>query len=173
MTFYWIQNHYISILVFGLVSFVLLSILERVTGKRWLWVVCAVLVSIVYVLALYTVTLKERIPDGNYHYNLTLFWSYREIIKNHDTFLLQENIQNVAVFIPLGVLLCESFKYRIKWYQAVLTGAAISLVIELTQLLTTMGLFEFDDIFHNTLGTMLGFFFARAVQKVLGVTCAD
>ena len=58
MTFYWIQNHYISILVFGLVSFVLLSILERVTGKRWLWVVCAVLVSIFYVLALYTVTLK-------------------------------------------------------------------------------------------------------------------
>ena len=32
----------------------------------------------------------------------------------------------------------------------------ISLIIELTQLMSRRGLFEFDDVIHNTLGALLG-----------------
>jgi glycopeptide antibiotics resistance protein len=38
----------------------------------------------------------------------------------------------------------------------ILIGFLISLTIEILQLVTKRGLFEFDDIFHNTLGVAIG-----------------
>ena len=42
-----------------------------------------------------------------------------------------------------------------KW-KGVLSGAGLSAIIELLQLISQRGLFEFDDIINNTLGTVIG-----------------
>ena len=43
-----------------------------------------------------------------------------------------------------------------KWWQGLLAGAAAACAIEVLQLLLHKGLFEFDDIIHNSLGCMIG-----------------
>lgn len=37
--------------------------------------------------------------------------------------------------------------------------------IEITQLVTKCGLFEFDDIFHNTLGAVVGSMIANVIER--------
>ena len=45
---------------------------------------------------------------------------------------------------------------KLKWWIGLLVGIAVSSAIEISQLLLCRGLFEFDDIIHNSLGCMLG-----------------
>ena len=85
------------------------------------------------------------------HYELIPFWSYRDYFNGTDKTLLQQIIANVILFIPVGMLL-----WKDKSWKAVLIGAGISITVELLQLITYRGLFEFDDIIHNTLGALIG-----------------
>ena len=72
---------------------------------------------------------------------------------------------NVAAFIPVGVLLgCASDK--MKWWKVVLIGASFSIIIEVLQFVTRRGYAEFDDVFHNTLGCLIGFGLFAAVTAV-------
>lgn len=43
-----------------------------------------------------------------------------------------------------------------------------SAAIEITQLLTHRGLFEFDDIIHNTFGAFLGLFLFSLIRNIGG-----
>lgn len=58
---------------------------------------------------------------------------------------------NIAMFIPIGFLLALK-----KGWKSIPVALGISLIIELTQLMSRRGLFEFDDVIHNTLGALLG-----------------
>ena len=47
-------------------------------------------------------------------------------------------------------------------------SAVFSVVIELLQLFFEKGLFEFDDIFHNTIGGIIGLLlYGRLVQIII------
>lgn len=83
------------------------------------------------------------------------FWSYKEIFKGNPS-LLVENLMNVVVFIPIGLLLPFSLKgYKFKC--VLLAGLSLSLTIELLQFVFKTGYCEFDDLFHNTLGATIGY----------------
>ena len=47
--------------------------------------------------------------------------------------------------------------YKIKWWQVLLVGVITSFGIEFLQFVLKCGLAEFDDVFHNALGCMLGY----------------
>lgn len=55
------------------------------------------------------------------------------------------------MFIPLSLLCGRQWKWR-----GIVAGINISIVIGLVQPISLTGLFEFDDILHNTLGTFIG-----------------
>lgn len=94
-------------------------------------------------------TMKERI------YDFHPFWSYVAIQEGRKH-LLKENIMNVVMFVPVGFLLgCASRGMR--WWMALLIGVGISVSIEALQLVFKRGFSEFDDVFHNTLGCLIGF----------------
>ena len=64
-------------------------------------------------------------------------------------------IQNIALFVPLGLLIRGGWtKMTIK--RVVLLGFLCSLSIELVQLVLRLGWFDVDDILFNTLGAYLG-----------------
>lgn len=89
-------------------------------------------------------------PFVGEHLQLHLFWSYRA----GSSELLKENILNVFLLMPVGVLmpvLGSSFGATVGF------GAGWSLMIETLQLVTQRGLFELDDIFHNTVGVVIGY----------------
>lgn len=63
---------------------------------------------------------------------------------------------NVALFVPLGIvlpLLARAFR---KWYLMLAAGFGMTLFIEIAQLVTARGIFDIDDLVTNTLGAMLG-----------------
>ena len=69
-----------------------------------------------------------------------LFWSYKEwLFGNWD--VGWQILANIALFIPLGMLLDKK--------HCLFIPILLSVSIELTQLLTLRGLFEFDDILNN------------------------
>ena len=65
-------------------------------------------------------------------------------------------ILNIMLFIPFGYLISILFSNIDHWWKAVLCGILISLIIEIAQLLSCVGVFDFEDIINNTLGTIVG-----------------
>lgn len=115
--------------------------------------VCLVLLTF-FLLLVVTSTVFGRNP-GKREYRLTLFWSYAEIAKGSKT-ILREVLLNLIFLIPAGVLLPLVCNKSLRWVRGLFFGLLISGTIELLQLITCRGMFEFDDIFHNSLGCMAG-----------------
>ena len=90
------------------------------------------------------------------NYNFEWFHSYRQIIIDNDGKMLISVLQNIIMFIPIGLTL--SMVFRRKHGFSVPLGISIlfSLLIETCQLLLKSGLFELDDLFNNTLGALIG-----------------
>lgn len=113
------------------------------------------LILIGYIFLIYCVTFFFRVVRETRRVELSPFWSYSDTNKNHAE-LLEENFMNVMVFIPIGALLGIGY-LRWKWWIILLIGFALSVVIELLQLIFKRGCCEFDDVMHNTLGCLIGY----------------
>ena len=98
--------------------------------------------------------------------NLHLFRAWREAwnifsFKNWANVLL-----NIAMFVPLGILLPWIHKLFRKWYVMLVSGLVCSLAIESFQAITRRGLFDVDDLFANTLGAIFGYGLYMALRSV-------
>ena len=62
-------------------------------------------------------------------------------------------------------MLILTCKHKVKI--SVVVGLLLSASIELVQLVSHRGLFEFDDIVHNTLGVVIGI----ALYKIVSLIC--
>lgn len=120
-------------------------------SKKKKYVFC--ILSGTYVAVVLWITLFSRIGN-EYRGFLYPFHSYIKILRGNKTFLL-ENFENIVLFVPLGIILkCVGVKTLKKTTKI---GFSISLSIEFLQALFSLGIFECDDLMHNTLGTMLGY----------------
>lgn len=109
---------------------------------------------IAYIVVIIYNTLYNRNVMIHYKYDLIPFWSYAAIIKGQHQ-LIYLNLMNILMFVPLGCMMrfiCSKVKLS---YIAVFAGC-LSLCIEIIQLVTKRGTFEFDDVIHNVLGCMIG-----------------
>lgn len=70
--------------------------------------------------------------------------------------LLPENIMNVVVFVPVGVMAGVAFR-GMTWMRALVIGAGASVGIEVLQFVFKKGFSEVDDVMHNTLGCVIGY----------------
>ncbi|HET7629589.1 MAG TPA: VanZ family protein [Bacillales bacterium] len=79
--------------------------------------------------------------------------------------LLDNLAGNIALFIPLGVLvgLLTSKTKNLTFVTAV--GLGVSLFLELMQLLLRIGSFDVDDLILNTIGALLGAVFVSLIRK--------
>ena len=67
------------------------------------------------------------------------------------------------MFVPFGAFIgCRFNKMTI--IQAAFLGGVFSSIIEITQYFTRRGLLEFDDVFNNTFGAVLGFVFVKLIM---------
>ncbi len=122
------------------------------------------LLAIEYVILIYCATVVFREYTENVGHNFTPFWSY-EAIGNGRNDLQAENIMNVVVFMPVGLLLsCVS--RRLKWWIVLLIGFGISVSIEALQYIFHKGFSEFDDVFHNTLGCAIGIMIVAIIKGI-------
>ncbi len=112
-----------------------------------------------------------RSGSDEYHYNLELFkeirrfWSYREMLGGRAFFL--NTAGNVLAFLPFGFFLPIVSGKRHDFPRIFVAGILFSGGIELLQLATRLGSFDVDDIFLNTIGTVIGYLFFRIVIRGL------
>lgn len=123
----------------------------------------ASLALLVYLGVVFASTVFTRMPTVR-QYELIPFWSWYEVFIKHSRSLLVENL-NILLLLPAGVLLPIIFARRLRPSVAFMIGALISAVIEVSQLILRRGLFEWDDMFHNGLGCMLGCLIVNAVME--------
>lgn len=116
---------------------------------RFLIVLLALVIT-----AILWMTLFSRLGTDARHFYPPL-WSYRAIVHGNETVLLQ-NIGNIILFIPIGVIVALFLRLEAK--KSLLIGLVFSLAIECCQWLFLLGSFEFDDLLHNTLGAGIGAF---------------
>lgn len=111
------------------------------------------------------VTVFGRAEAEEVKYNFMPFWSYIATMRGEGVNLMRVNYLNVAMFVPLGVLMWCALKKK-DWKRALAICCMVSVSIEVLQLLLRRGFCEFDDVFHNALGGMIGFFVCGLVAKV-------
>lgn len=111
-----------------------------------------------YVFLIFCSTVFLRKVEKKQKYDFHPFWSYNR------SGLLVENIMNVVVFIPVGLLLGFAFK-RMTWWKNLLIGCGFSVTIEIFQFCMKRGFSEVDDVMHNTLGCLIGYCVYRVIAK--------
>ncbi len=128
-------------------------------------------------ILLYFVLFSDRLgrTDGymEFRYNLTPFLEIRRFITYRDSLslgaLLLNLFGNVLVFSPFGFLIPMFRNEETSWYNILLFTFLFSLCIELTQLISMVGVFDVDDLILNTLGGMIGWgfylLFSRAFES--------
>ncbi|MFD1884939.1 VanZ family protein [Paenibacillus wenxiniae] len=95
--------------------------------------------------------------------NFRLFSGYLSAWNQWSLSEFQLLIFNMMMFMPLGFLL-PLLGMRMRRFTPVLVvSLMITVGIELTQMLSRRGIFELDDIFHNTLGSIAGYLMVQAI----------
>ena len=75
-------------------------------------------------------------------------------------------IGNIAFLIPIGFLLPFVFA-RIDWKKSLALAILSGMLIELTQVVLHLGIFDIDDVILNGLGVMVGFWLYVSFQKIM------
>lgn len=75
-------------------------------------------------------------------------------------------IGNIAFLIPIGFLLPFVF-VRIDWKKSLALAILSGMLIELTQVVLHLGIFDIDDVILNGLGVMVGFWMYVWFKKIM------
>lgn len=115
--------------------------------------------AIIYTAFILMLTLFSR--EGNHQQTPAWMplWSWGQVLFHRNRELFFQICLNMLLFVPLGVLLvcCRWVQQQRRPLLTIcLAGLVLSAAIETTQLLFHLGLFEWDDMFHNTMGCALG-----------------
>ena len=145
-----VYEGFLSVFCMGLVVFIAWKGFK--TGLRY----SANLLLVEYVFLIFCSTVIFRATGETRQYDFRPFWSYKAIQDGRED-LLAENIMNVIVFIPVGMILGSLLRVKGSWLVALLIGCSISITIEALQFWFMKGFSEVDDVFHNTVGCLIGF----------------
>ena len=148
------QNVYvIALLTFYIGVVLLLGLYKWRRGWRY----CLTLLLLEYVSLIFCSTVIFRRTLKARAYDYTPFWSYNK------SELLVENMMNVAIFVPIGLLLGVVHR-AMSWKKVLVIGMCLSVGIEVMQLVFRKGFSEVDDVMHNTLGCLIGYGIYRIIR---------
>ena len=124
---------------------VLLILFSALAGKRINLILLVLYTGfILYMTLLY----RNRVITTH---NFELFRTYKQLLKSHRG--ARDIINNILLFAPLGTIL-----YRLYHKNSVLLiPFLLTVFIEAFQYFTSIGVCELDDIFNNTLGSVIGY----------------
>ena len=145
-------------LVAGVVILVMLNRRYRRNGKRFpKGQAVAVLLLLCYLGGLAAITFMNRMDGMQMGVQLHPFLAFWEAWNNFTLQIWLNPLLNIAMFLPLGVLLPLAAKPFQQWYWTLAAGAGASLVIEVLQYILGRGQADVDDLICNILGAMLGY----------------
>ena len=111
------------------------------------------------------ILLKNGFINYGYNANFILFDFVNQYHNQGLSQTLLINILgNLALFIPLSIILINYFK-PLTYCNIIFANFITSLSFELIQLSTGWGIFDVDDIFLNTLGGIIGIIIYHLITK--------
>ena len=132
-------------------------------GKKMMRLVLGALLSEYYFLVVCSTVICRPCHHGK-RIELMPFWNYPDIWYRVDYPAdLIEVLLNIALFIPIGLLLGG---LGMKFKKAILIGIVLSVIIELSQLVYVKGLCETNDVIHNTIGCVVGYLCFCVLLKI-------
>ena len=117
---------------------------------------------IIYMEVLLQTAFFSREAGSRKGIDLTILSTWGKTAQEHAYF-----IENIMMFVPLGILLPMLFKKIRKLQYCALTGFLCSCTIEVSQLITQRGFCQLDDVITNTVGAVVGWMIWRCVWKCL------
>lgn len=109
-----------------------------------------------YIFIAVAITVLSRDSYIGKHFQPHLFWSWSvPRVRN-------QLVMNIVGFIPFGILLSPSLGWK-----CVPAVTIFSLIIEILQLILQRGLFEFDDVLHNSIGALIGVCLFQLFGRIL------
>ena len=138
-------------------------------GQRMKKFVMGALAIEYYFLVLCSTVICRTSPVSK-RVELMPFYNYSDIWNGVDfKRTLMEVLLNVALFVPIGFLLGGIMSKG--FLKVLFTGCLLSILIELLQLASGMGLCETNDVVHNTVGCIMGYAAAMALKKLISSKC--
>ena len=124
---------------------------RKLTDERILYILL-----IIYLLFFLSQTLLLRGSEAR-RANLTPFWTIRHALRG-DIHRFQLIVINILLTVPIGYLAAAAtYKKNITEKGRVFATLMLLFVfVEVSQYVSGRGLGEFDDVFHNSLGALLG-----------------
>lgn len=120
---------------------------------------------ILYIAALvYFVFFAEsmgRYQTEEYRYNMVPFKEIKRFLQNWTKVgrksVIFNILGNIVAFMPFGIALPVISNDKLKFFMVALYSMALSMGIELIQLVTKIGSCDIDDVILNTVGGILGY----------------
>ncbi len=115
------------------------------------------IITIAYIISVFTAVFLGRIVRDNRAYILLPFYSYRAAWNGWSPYDWRGIILNIAMFVPFGFLLPLWSEKLQSFWKICLVSFLSTLFIEGVQYFSRIGVFEVDDLIHNTLGALIGY----------------
>ena len=128
----------------------------------------AVLLLLCYLGGMAAITFMNRMDGMQMGVQLRPFLAFWEAWNNFTLQVWLNPLLNIAMFLPLGVLLPPAAKPFRRWYWTLAAGGGTSLVVESLQYILGRGQADVDDLICNTLGAMLGYCLCMFVVSLAG-----
>lgn len=116
----------------------------------------------VYGIVMLGVAFLNREPGSRGGIDWGLFSTWGTTVRMH-----MYVIENVIMFLPMGVLLPYIWKAQRKFWICLLTVMTITIGIELMQFVTKLGYCQVDDVVMNTLGGVIGYLIQWIIRSCL------
>lgn len=134
------------------------ALYRRFEQKRWLRLVLLFVLG-TWCAAVLWITVFNR-SGGTYAAHWIPLYTYWQVFPGKNPEAFRSALMNAALFYPAGLLwgslMPRSMELRKKLLWTILLFGLLSLTIELSQYWLQLGVFEIDDVLHNTLGAVLG-----------------
>lgn len=146
----------LALFVIGTVLFVYFCGFSKGIKKVTLFV----LIEYIFLLLCSTVIFRENNPEA-----VIDMKGFIDIVRDGSYYRVPEKLMNILVFIPIGILSGYVFE-KLKWWNVLIFGSGISLLIEVLQLLLKRGTTEVADVILNTTGCLIGFMIVDVIKRV-------
>ncbi len=90
---------------------------------------------------------------------------YVKSVHSLDDWFFKNLACNIIMFMPYGFLV-PLFSKRKKWWQVLLFGIILSVLIEVLQGLLGIGISDIDDVILNSFGLLIGFGIYKLIYSV-------
>jgi len=152
----------VGVLTFVLSCLLLIFFLKKEKRRpNYLAVLCLGLC----ITAILGSTILNRSIGQEFEVMLIPLWSYWEMIALGNWAMGKQILFNVLIFVPFGVFLPLTFSGARHITKIMGSAMIFSAVMELLQLMFQCGTCEFDDVFSNVLGAVLGYTFWQITRN--------